>query len=65
MPDNPLAKTIEGEFTFYFRSNSALDTNAAVADVRRDRAEIWSALKTPIAAQAAIASRRSACRRAR
>ncbi len=56
VPDNPLATTIEGEFTFYFRSNSALDTNAAVADVRSDRAEIWSALKTPIAAQAAIAS---------
>ena len=56
VPDNPLAKTIEGEFVFYFRSNSALDTNAAVADVRKDRAEVWSALKTPIAAQAAIAS---------
>lgn len=55
VPDNPLAKTVTGEFTFYFRSNSALDTNAAVADVRSDRAEIWSALKTPIAAQAAIA----------
>jgi isoquinoline 1-oxidoreductase beta subunit len=56
VPDNPLAKTIEGDFVFYFRSNSALDTNAAVADVRADRAEVWSALKTPIAAQAAIAS---------
>jgi isoquinoline 1-oxidoreductase beta subunit len=55
VPDNPLAKTIEGDFVFYFRSNSALDTNAAVADVRADRAEVWSALKTPIAAQAAIA----------
>ncbi len=55
VPDNPLARTVTGEFTFYFRSNSALDTNAAVADVRADRAEVWSALKTPIAAQAAIA----------
>ena len=55
LEDNPLARSVKGEFTFYFRSNSALDTNAAVADVRKDRAEVWSALKTPIAAQAAIA----------
>jgi isoquinoline 1-oxidoreductase beta subunit len=51
----PLAKSVESSFVFYFRGNSALDTNAAVADVRSDRAEVWSALKTPIAAQAAIA----------
>jgi isoquinoline 1-oxidoreductase beta subunit len=56
VPDNPLAKTVEADFVFHFRSNSALDTNAAIADVRADRAEVWSALKTPIAAQAAIAS---------
>ncbi|GAB3242609.1 molybdopterin cofactor-binding domain-containing protein [Nocardioides dilutus] len=56
VPSNPLAQTIEGDFVFYFRSNSALDPNAAVADVRADRAEVWSALKTPIAAQAAIAA---------
>ena len=51
----PLAQSVESSFVFHFRSNSALDTNAAIADVRADRAEIWSALKTPIAAQAAIA----------
>ena len=56
VPDNPLATTVDADFVFYFRSNSALDTNAAIADVRADRAEVWSALKTPIAAQAAIAS---------
>jgi isoquinoline 1-oxidoreductase beta subunit len=55
VPDNPLAQSVDATFTFHFRSNSALDTNAAVADVRSDRAEVWSALKTPIAAQAAIA----------
>ena len=55
VPDTPLAQSVDASFTFYFRSNSALDTNAAVADVRPDRAEIWSALKTPIAAQVAIA----------
>jgi len=56
VPDTPLAQSVESDFVFYFRSNSALDTNAAVADVRPDRAEVWSALKTPIAAQAAIAA---------
>ena len=55
VPDTPLAQSVDASFTFHFRSNSALDTNAAVADVRSDRAEVWSALKTPIAAQAAIA----------
>jgi isoquinoline 1-oxidoreductase beta subunit len=35
--DNPLAKTVEADFTFYFRSNSALETNCAIADVRADR----------------------------
>ena len=65
VPDTPLAQSVDATFTFYFRSNSALDTNAAVADVRADRAEIWSALKTPIAAQAAIAAGVSGCRRTR
>ncbi|MEJ2885527.1 molybdopterin cofactor-binding domain-containing protein [Actinomycetospora sp. OC33-EN06] len=47
--------TVEGEFTFYFRSGSPLETNAAIADVREDSAEIWSPCKNPIAAQAEIA----------
>ena len=34
VPDTPWPQTVEGDFVFYFRSNSALDTNAAVADVR-------------------------------
>ena len=54
--DNPLAKTVEADFTFYFRSNSALETNCAIADVRADRAEIWSGLKSPITAQEKIAT---------
>ena len=37
-----LAKTVEGDFTFCFASNSALETNCAIADVRPDRAEIWA-----------------------
>lgn len=46
---------VEGEFTFYFRSGSPLETNCAIADVRPGRAEIWSASKSPIAAQHQIA----------
>ena len=45
LPDNPLAETVEAEFTFYFRSNSALEPNSAIADVRADRAEIWAGLQ--------------------
>jgi isoquinoline 1-oxidoreductase beta subunit len=54
-PLNLLAKTVEGDFTFYFRSNSPLETNCAIADVRAGSAEIWSSLKSPILAQQAIA----------
>ena len=54
-PLGPFVKTVESAFTFYFRSNSALDPNAAIADVRSDRAEIWSGLKSPIVAQQEIA----------
>jgi isoquinoline 1-oxidoreductase beta subunit len=56
VPSVPLlAKTIDASFTFYFASNSPLETNCAIADVRSDRAEIWSSLKTPIVAQQTIA----------
>jgi isoquinoline 1-oxidoreductase beta subunit len=40
---------------FWFRSNSAMDTNSAVADVREDSAEIWTATKSPIVAQQTVA----------
>ena len=36
------ARPIEADFIFYFRSNSALDTNSAIADVRADRATVWA-----------------------
>ncbi|MFE7228027.1 molybdopterin cofactor-binding domain-containing protein [Nocardioides sp. NPDC057577] len=52
----PLTPSVEATFTFRFRSNSALDTNCAIADVRPDRAEIWSSLKSPIVAQETIAA---------
>ncbi|MGW0810713.1 molybdopterin cofactor-binding domain-containing protein [Nonomuraea sp. NPDC002799] len=53
----PPTPTVEGKFTFAFRSNSALEPNCAIADVRADRAEIWSALKSPIVAQQTIAAK--------
>jgi isoquinoline 1-oxidoreductase beta subunit len=50
-----LSKTIDRRFTFAFASNTPLETNCAVADVRADRAEIWSSMKSPIVAQQTIA----------
>jgi isoquinoline 1-oxidoreductase beta subunit len=53
----PLTPYVEEEFTFHFRSNSALEPNCAIADVRPGRAEIWASLKSPIVAQETIAVR--------
>ncbi|MFJ8532254.1 molybdopterin cofactor-binding domain-containing protein [Streptomyces sp. NPDC093591] len=50
-----LTKAVDARFTFHFASNSALETNCAVADVREDSAEIWASLKSPITAQEEIA----------
>ncbi len=52
----PLTETVDAAFTFYFRSNSALEPNAAIADVRTDGAEIWGACKSPVAAAEEIAT---------
>jgi isoquinoline 1-oxidoreductase beta subunit len=49
--------SLDAEFVFAFASNSALETGNAIADVRPDRAEIWSSLKSPIDAQQTIAAR--------
>ncbi|HWE55944.1 MAG TPA: molybdopterin cofactor-binding domain-containing protein [Acidimicrobiales bacterium] len=57
-PASPLlAKTVDRTFTFHFVSNSPLETNCAVADVRADGAQIWSCLKSPIVAQQTIAEK--------
>ncbi|MHC0429006.1 molybdopterin cofactor-binding domain-containing protein [Streptomyces sp. O3] len=53
----PLTPSVEERFTFHFRSNSALEPNSAIADVRPDRAEIWSSLKAPIVAKKTIAAK--------
>ncbi|MEV0795576.1 molybdopterin cofactor-binding domain-containing protein [Kribbella sp. NPDC050459] len=50
-----LAQTIDAEFVFAFASNSPLEPDCAIADVRPDSAEIWSCLKVPIVAQEDIA----------
>ncbi|WP_307618818.1 molybdopterin cofactor-binding domain-containing protein [Streptomyces sp. V3I7] len=50
-----LTKSVDARFTFHFASNSPLETNCAVADVRSDSAEIWASLKSPIVAQEQIA----------
>ncbi|MEO6511229.1 MAG: molybdopterin cofactor-binding domain-containing protein, partial [Nocardioides sp.] len=55
LPNTPLTQTVSGDFTFYFRSNSAMDTNSAIADVRPDGATVWAGLKSPIVAQQQIA----------
>ncbi|MGQ0773666.1 MAG: molybdopterin cofactor-binding domain-containing protein [Pseudonocardiales bacterium] len=46
---------VGGEFDWAFVNHAPLEPNSAVADVRDGSAEIWSELKTPIAAQSAIA----------
>lgn len=51
-----LTKTVDVSFTFYFRSNSPLETNCAVADYRPDGIEVWSSLKAPIVLQETLAT---------
>ncbi|MCD9142411.1 xanthine dehydrogenase family protein molybdopterin-binding subunit [Streptomyces albireticuli] len=51
----PLTRHLDAEFDFAPVSHAPLETNAAVADVRADRATVWSGLKAPIVAQQTIA----------
>jgi isoquinoline 1-oxidoreductase beta subunit len=53
---NLLAETVEASFSFAFASNSALEPNCAIADVRPGQAVVWGAMKSPIVAQGAIAA---------
>ncbi|PYC87623.1 isoquinoline 1-oxidoreductase [Streptomyces tateyamensis] len=52
-----LTAAVDARFTFHFASNSALETNCAVADVRPGSAEIWASVKAPLVAQAEVAAR--------
>lgn len=47
---------VDGAFDFAFVNHAPMEVQSAVADVRPDRAEIWSALQSPIVAQQAIAA---------
>ncbi len=56
LPMTPaLGRTLDQRFTFYFRPGDPLETNCAVADVRSGSADIWSAMKAPIAFQETVA----------
>jgi isoquinoline 1-oxidoreductase beta subunit len=55
-PAVPLTEAIDETFTFYQRPGDPLEPNCAVADVRANRAEIWSSLKSPIWAKENIAA---------
>ncbi|GAB2677952.1 molybdopterin-dependent oxidoreductase [Saccharopolyspora gloriosae] len=55
VPD--VGETVEGEFTFHFRNNAALEPNTAVADVRDDGVEIWSCLQSPILCKQEVAAK--------
>jgi isoquinoline 1-oxidoreductase beta subunit len=55
-PADPTATVLEEAYTFQFRSGSPLETNSAVADVRKDSAEIWAPSKMPIIALQKIAA---------
>lgn len=51
-----LTEHTDAEFDFAFVSHAPLETNSAVADVRDDRATVWSGLKSPIVALQTIAA---------
>ncbi|MFE0022562.1 molybdopterin cofactor-binding domain-containing protein [Amycolatopsis sp. NPDC059021] len=51
-----LTSSLDAEFVFAFASNSALETNCAIADVRPGSAEIWAGLKSPITTQEQLAA---------
>jgi len=55
-PLSLIAASVDAEFFFAFASNSPLEPDNAIADVRADSAEIWSSLKVPIVAQGEIAA---------
>ncbi|MFC7306514.1 molybdopterin cofactor-binding domain-containing protein [Streptomyces monticola] len=50
-----LVEEIKAEFDFAPVSHAPLETNCAVADVRSDRATIWTGAQSPIAARHAVA----------
>jgi len=53
---NLLAETIDATFTYYWKCNSALEPQTAIADVRPDSATIWSSMQSPILVQEQVAA---------
>jgi isoquinoline 1-oxidoreductase subunit beta len=54
-PTPPGASVVDESFTFYWKSNTALEPQTAIADVRKDGATIWSSLQAPIFTQKQVA----------
>src|SRR3954447_17490084 len=54
-PPPPGASVVDEAFTFYWKSNSALEPQTAIADVRKDGVTIWSSLQAPIFTQKQVA----------
>lgn len=54
-PELPHSGGVDMTFRFAFRNISALEPGCAIADVRADRAEIWTCAKAPSVALAEIA----------
>ncbi|HTJ67672.1 MAG TPA: molybdopterin cofactor-binding domain-containing protein [Actinospica sp.] len=52
-----LTESFDAEFVFAFASNTPLEPDCAIADVRSGGAEIWASLKVPIVAQSEIAAK--------
>jgi isoquinoline 1-oxidoreductase beta subunit len=47
-PALPTDEVIEEDYVFQYRSGSPMETNNAIADVRKDSAEVWGANNMPI-----------------
>jgi isoquinoline 1-oxidoreductase beta subunit len=54
-PPPPGASVVDESFTFYWKSNSALEPQTAIADVKKDGVTIWSSLQAPIFTQKQVA----------
>jgi isoquinoline 1-oxidoreductase subunit beta len=49
------ARTLEAEYEYSFQAHASVETLVCVADVRRDRCEIWAGTQSPNRAQAIAA----------
>ena len=51
----PLTQRVDATFSFAFVNHAPMEVGSAVADVRSDSAEVWTASQSPTGAQSAIA----------